>query len=255
MSQKQHTADIEHKLNHVSVSGATEGGQCLNRHVGRTEVSCSHMWQGFKQAEATSDLYNWPKYKGMKKMSLAVRYGTDGFRWRERRAPRQHEWDVGEPGPRGKSNHKDSANVPYYHEAHHLVPNGVLNGCINDAFGTIDAVLWAVRAGLLDEGYNINHKHNMVLLPLDAAIAKQLELPRHRAFGSYSHRTYSKHVKTKVKKIISANQQNIDNCELTKYSDMKDQLVSLSKTLFERVVKAGKEGVSSLDDMSRQRFK
>ncbi|WP_437739445.1 AHH domain-containing protein [Sorangium sp. So ce302] len=255
MSQKQHTADIEHKLNHKPVSRATEGGQCLNRHVGRMEVSCSHSWQGFKKAELTSGLYDWPKYEGMKKTTLAVRCGTSGFRWRERKAPRPHEWDVGELGRRGKVNHKDSANVPYYHEAHHLIPNGVLNGCIQDKFDTIDAVLWAVRAGLLDEGYNINHKDNMILLPLDAAIARQLELPRHREFSSYSHRTYSKHVKAKVNKILSANQQNIDNCELTKYSDMKDQLVSLSETLFRRVVTAGKEQVSSLDDMGKQRFR
>lgn len=254
MGEKQHTADVEHKLNHVMVQSSVEGGQCLNRHMGRQHCTCSHQYQGYWRATLTPKLYNWNKYEHVGNTKLAFRTKS-GFAFRNRKQPKEKEWDVDKPGRNNKTNHKDSSSIPYYHESHHIIPNSVLNGTIQDMFGSVDAVLQAVRGGLLDEGYNLNHHENLILLPLEAVIAKALQLPIHREFNVFGHRTYSKHVKTKVKKILGANQQNIDNCELTKYSDMKDQLVDLSRTLFDRIVQAGKDGIASLDEMNKQRFK
>jgi len=254
MSDKQHTADKERKLAHKTVSKSTEGGKCLNSHMGRSKNSCSYQWQGFHKAQKKKALYNWNKYDGIGSRKLAMRTSS-GFVWVSRPTPRKGDWDVGATIYKGRVNHADHCDTPYYHEAHHIIPDSVLRNCIQELFGEMAPVLWKVRAKLLQEKYNLNHKGNMILLPLDAVVARALELPRHREFNVRSHNTYSRHVMRRVKKILKVNQQNIANCKLVKYTKTKDQLISLSKTLFDRIVAAGKAQVSSLNDMNAQRFK
>ena len=46
-----HHQDADFLKKHIKEPDTTEGGACLNRHEGRKENSCSHIWQAMKKAE------------------------------------------------------------------------------------------------------------------------------------------------------------------------------------------------------------
>jgi hypothetical protein len=255
-SSTQHWKAFDSKLNHHTSSASDgSGGKCLNRCEGRKQnCSCSHTWQGYLKATETSDLYNWPKYKGIGAQTLMFRRkpkeGESATVMRQCRAPREGDWNVGVKyckRKNGKVNFLESANFPYYHEAHHMVPNSVLNGVISLLFGEPEAVLVLFRKGLMDEEYNLNYKVNMIILPLEEVIADAIGLPRHRQTNAFDHKVYSKKVKTKLKKILSSNQQEIRNHDDPKYTACKAQIEALSEDLFGQIKRAGHVGV--LNDM------
>jgi len=245
----KHWKAFDSKLNHHTSSAADgSGGKCLNRCEGRKpNCSCSHTWQGYLKAKDNRELYDWPKYEGIGAQTLMYRRkaqeGQSATVRRRVRAPRAHDWDVDKPCPRnGKINFLESASTPYYHEGHHMVPNSVLNSTISDLFGKPESLLILFRKGLMDEEYNLNYKINMIILPLEAVIADALQLPRHRELSAFDHKTYSKKVKNKLKKVLSANQQDIRNHDNPKYSACKAQIEALSTSLFKQIVKAGHVG-------------
>lgn len=260
-SQEQHQSDIDNKLNHHTAANTTEGGKCLNRHEGRAKNSCSHQWQGFKKAQSDKALYNWPKYKDVgrrKQIFLGPKVKDEPStvsKWIS--APGEKEWDVAKwnttniTGGRVQ-NHAQLCNVPYYHEAHHVVPNSTLRETLLQQFGK--DLINKIRGGLLDEKYNLNHKDNMILLPMDKKVASALKLPIHREVTMRSHSKYSAKVKSELEKVLDAQQEAMVDHESPKYKACRDAIVSLSKRLYTRIVAAGAAGVEGLDDMSKQRF-
>jgi A nuclease family of the HNH/ENDO VII superfamily with conserved AHH len=69
------------------------------------------------------------------------------------------------------------------HEAHHMVPNSELRGPIEDVGKDtpLEAdLIRLIRGGLLNEGYNLNDKLNMIILPMCLPASKALGLPTHR---------------------------------------------------------------------------
>jgi len=261
MSEEQHAWD-DANLVHVKASGV-DGGHCLNRHEGRAKNnSCSHQWQGFKKAEDFHTDYDWPLYENIAghQMPFFVKAekGESSVEWRTVGKPEEGDWDVGKNYPRKingetRVNHQDHCNTPYYHEAHHVIPNSTLRLTIVEMFPD-EPVTRSIRGGLLDEGYNLNHKSNMILLPLGEKVANALRLPRHRELAMRSHPTYNDNVATQVKKVLKVNQKNVADCKLVKYSKMKRDLTNLSEKLFDRIKNAGKAAVGSLDMMSPNRF-
>jgi len=111
-------------------------------------------------------------------------------------------------------NFSDSARVPYYHQAHHILPNAVLNTSIDDAAEQAGARLYRlVRIGLLNAMYNLNYKDNMIILPMDRDVSMAIKLPRHLHLNQMKHAAYSKLIKSRVAPVIQDYASLIDDGE------------------------------------------
>jgi hypothetical protein len=260
MSEKQHAKDIK-KFEDLH----KQGGACLNRHVSefKTGDTCSHRWQAFEDANDHAELYNWDKYEplstqGSVKTSAFVSSGKLWPPWyRQKLAPpTAHAWDVG----RGK-NFQDKCYVPYWHNAHHMVPNGELRGAIagcGKGFKSPSKVVWAVREGLLKAAYNLNDKKNMIVLPMDRAIGRVLELPVHLStVTARSHGAYSKNVRDQLDDLFSdvkLQLKNHDASDPPNFGALKKRIEKLSGHLHGAIEKAGITGVKYLDSMPKASF-
>jgi hypothetical protein len=208
----------------------------LNRHIGGvTKSACSHRYQAWLRAKDDDDWYNWPAYQSLarkdggqqefqthipdhwdilgttagqsSKETYRRNHSDDNRWWNER--PKQGDWDVTHPAGSGykEGNFRTSSYLPYWHQSHHIVPNGVLNGTISKASDNVGGpagyyLEQAIRTGLLEAKYNLNHKDNMVILPLDGEVSKAIQLPRHLAMRKRNHPAYSDLVEKNVQKII-----------------------------------------------------
>ncbi len=209
-----HHQDASFLKKHVK-TGGTEGGACLTRHEKRQENnSCSHIWQAYvkateEEAGPVGVMYNWPKYQSLqgKSYKTGARKAKKGIFPRglaiDKTGPEPHDWDVGKG-----QNFKDW-RIPYWHNAHHIIPNGVLAECISGAAGEDSRLSLLLRSGLLGAKYNLNHKINMVILPMAEDVARALGLPRHligpqkRGAGEVrSHVNYSRQVKDKLEGVM-----------------------------------------------------
>jgi hypothetical protein len=266
MSEEQHAKDLEDlKDKHQKV-----GEACLNRHVGHYAVSntCSYRGQAYKKATSDKQLYDWPRYEPLSKRTSGIQTAarTEGGKtipeWYqlELQAPKEGDWNVATKG-----NFQDKCYKPYWHESHHVVPNSTLRAAIA-AVGTGMAdppgMVLAVRGGLLDEGYNLNNKANMIILPMDREVGLTIGLPKHRKTKDYrSHSTYSKYVRWELDKIFGKIREASDKHAKQNYVDAKEAIEGLAKRLYQAIVDAGeamKEAAGSkdsLDDMTKDQFK
>ena len=251
----EHAADNEDFPDkHVKVDGSTEGGACLTGHEsGRksappgyvTEVSCNYRWQGFKRALDDKSIYNNKAPVGKRVTQTA--WGRAGGRgWNQPAA--KSAWNVTATGV----NFRTSCNKPYWHEAHHIVPNGELRDSINAVGkGKQSGIYRAViRLGLLEEKYNLNHKPNMIILPMDGNVAKHVGLPRHRQNAAvWSHkRTVPTFVAGSTRFSDRFVRRNLPTERSRPYKACKTQIVNVSRTTRSQIVAAG--GNVSIDDAS-----
>lgn len=259
MSEKQHAKDLK------KLTGHKVGGACLNRHV--TEVkegdSCSHRWQAYLNAkDHAKQLYNWPLYKPLSeqssiKTSVTKLAGGKIFPdWYKRslKPPKKNEWNVDQ----GK-NFKSKCYVPYWHNAHHVVPNSELRKAILKVGEDMEAPVttaYLVRQGLLTKKYNLNSKKNMIILPMDRTVGKTLQLPVHlKSPTARSHGAYSKNVGTQLKTIFTPVQAALErHKEPPDYKDCKDELEHLSEHLHSQIIAAGKSGTRYIDQMAASLF-
>ena len=266
MSEEQHAKDLEDlKDKHLKV-----GEACLNRHVGYYAVSntCSYRGQANKKAKADSQLYDWPRYEPLSKRTSGIQTAArsengktipDWYKT-ELTPPKEGDWDVAKAG-----NFQDKCYTPYWHEAHHVVPNSTLRAAIA-AVGTGMAdppgMVLAVRGGLLDEGYNLNHEKNMIILPMDREVGLTIGLPKHRKTQDHrSHSAYSKYVRLELDKIFGKIREASDKHAKQNYGDCKKQIEALSEDLYQAIIDAGeamKKAMGpkdALDDMEEDQFK
>ncbi|HWO08607.1 MAG TPA: hypothetical protein VNN80_03985, partial [Polyangiaceae bacterium] len=202
-------------------------------------------------------------------------------RWR----PRRGEWDLTGSGLGWRKvdgggakqltfpNFQGHAHVPYWHNAHHILPNGVLNSALLDAAKADMALFYLTRTGLLEAGYNLNDKVNMVLLPMDTVVAAALCLPCHiadiqtppvapnkkkpRPKKKVEHDVHSAKVKAEVDEVIQEYASQLD----TKKHDQdlpaftKEKLERISRRLFMRLkLWAGKARGGALDEAPDKLF-
>lgn len=211
-----HHLDERFLKKHIK-TGNTGGGACLNRHERRKENnSCSHQWQGYKKAESDPGVYDYPKYA-----SIVGKQHKTGARTAKRGnifpkgmqlstvGPNPYDWDIG--GQKTTANNFKDWRIPYWHNAHHIIPNGVLAECIADASAEDKSLRLLIRAGLLGAKYNLNHMVNMIILPMGQEVAHALGLPRHllgdKPPPGYrrevrSHGDYSRKVKDKLESVM-----------------------------------------------------
>lgn len=246
MSDEQHTWDAKHLSAAHHEAADSNGGRCLNSHPPvdyRENKSCSYRWQGYVRAGEKDNLqyYLWPA-------SASLQPPTRGA-W---------DWGHGE-------NYK-KASQPFANEAHHIVPDAEFRSAIasvGSGSPLEHEITCLVREGLLEEGYNLNHRVNIIILPMTLAHSRAVGLPKHRlTFTTFHHSAYSKYVRDELDKIFSPMQERVDECPDKRpvYRKCRKQLDGLSALLHERIVEAGRlmkqklmQG-DSLDHIPEQHF-
>ena len=222
MGKDNHFTDEELEELHQPKEGA-EGKGCLIRHQPRTEDhQCSHQWQARVKAESDPTVYNYPAYEdlcGTDKFETAARKtGPDtvfpkdyakligGNYMKDSPTHEGREWDL------GKGENFDHFLEPYWHNAHHIIPNGALKNEINQTSNNDSRLPNMIRYCLLKASYNLNDKKNMIILPQGRVVAKALKLPRHLKGDEvgpdekgefFSHADYSRNIQSKLKKIMN----------------------------------------------------
>lgn len=228
-------ADLE-KL-HQPPEGAGGKG-CLTRHQRREEGhKCSHQWQAGVKARS-----HWKVYvvKGHPNLNPLA---PDAF-----------------------THFKN----PYWHNAHHIIPNGSLKTAIADAGKGTAGMTNLIKQGLLKAQYNLNDKINMVILPMQMEFGVLLRLPRHlkgdqvgpgEKSEMFSHAAYSDEAEEKLRpimdqyKAIAADAMKDAEKEHKKpdATFSKQALETLSDTLYKAIKSAGKEepgqALSNLTDL------
>jgi hypothetical protein len=184
--------------------------------------------------------------------------------------PRKGEWDLHASSFFGRyPNFLRWSKAPYWHNAHHIIPDGVLNGCISEVAKSAESnrLYILIRSGLLDAKYNLNHKDNVVILPMGKEVAKALGLPRHISGieaepgvtrQDRSHTVYSANVEKEVKKVISKYAEQIDEGVHDEEADQlsKIELEVISENLYIRLREWGKKSSGeSLDSIPADLFK
>lgn len=245
MSTAQHFADMKNlKGKHVKVDDALDGGRCLNRHQARATNSCSHQWQAQRRGETEiKKIYNWPAYKDMKAAKQVFFQGKTANVGK----PSNGDWDA------GAGDNFKHCNKPYFHEAHHIVPNSTLKKAIDEAFKKASTIRY-IRGALLDAGYNLNHMSNMINLPLDTAVANALKLPRHRVLPRMHHNDYSVVVQEQlVKKFAMVAAVLDDHDDATIGNNLKEWIVAYAGHLFWQILEAGREpDMTALDEVAAE---
>lgn len=262
MGAPQHTWDIETlKKKHVPDKGTladTEGGACLIRHgaVRRNgkliESSCNHAWQGWKKAQTGAEhgRYDWPAYRPLSRAGeqKTLRLMDRGGIMRTRNAPTQGEWDLTHG-----SNFQRNCNTPYWHEAHHIVPNSVLERAVDNVVKDSDAPQTykeLIGCGLLDAKYNLNHMENLILLPGEERVAAVLRLLRHLETERHrDHLPYRQYVLSKVQPKLAPVQAELEAHGTPDYEASADDIVGVSRTVRSEIKRAGSRGTgASLDE-------
>jgi len=289
MSQEQHTWDVKnmpsmHKVKTGPDCTARGVGACLNRHnSGRSRVtgylfksSCNYRYQAFRRALGEdSGKYNWPAYESIHERVQTTKRGkprktitlVSRTRGGQKRHPLPTEQDKAWDISADRKNFQTRCNVPYWHEAHHIIPNAELQQAIAKAGAggeRAEVYNFLIRFWLLRERYNLNHMTNMILLPMAREVAYALGLPRHRVSAkARSHGAYSTNVRLELDKIMGLIQEELQkHITLPGYDICKEQLESLSERLRKGIEEAGASMKkteewknNSLDDMKEKDFK
>ena len=195
-------------------------GKCLTRHQKRSEGhQCSHQWQAQVRAETEDfDVYKHDKYHslcGKGRWETAVLPGST-FPWGygQTRAAPSHAKKNWDPGKSGNFTHFIK---PYWHNAHHIIPNRALSTAIGKAGAQDARIPNLIKSGLLKAGYNLNDMVNMIILPMERRIAATLGLPRHlkRDEGGpgkpefRSHSDYSARVEGRLESIVDGYKKTV----------------------------------------------
>ena len=233
MSRANHITKADLEKLHQPPKGAPGKG-CLTRHQKRTpDHQCSHQWHAGERAKGD---------------------------WRVYEVPGASHLSVNRPG------NFDHFKVPYWHNAHHIIPNGALKGAITKAGKEKAGLTNCIKQGLLKATYNLNDKINMIILPMEQDVGDLIKLPRHlRGDGTrrFSHPDYSREAEESLKDIIDSYKQialDAINAVEGKHEKpnatlSKTALETLSNRLYEDIKKAGQEtGGMSLDEITPSLF-
>jgi hypothetical protein len=216
----------------------TEGGACLTGHLydfaeKKNQKTCNYRYQAYEQAKAETRIRN-RLHSYERKLpqvhhedgQLLLFITTSVFKSKKRGLwpaclsvymplPRVPDWHLGGPATailRERIDKKTTDNViqpgmnftnmrwPYWNNAHHLISKGRFKATII-GHGAVMSEL--IQTALLKAKYNINHKLNMLLIPMDKEVAAILGFLRHLQLGhddapvrkeKRAHRIYDKMV-------------------------------------------------------------
>jgi hypothetical protein len=268
MSNEEHSWNAKeleklHKRTTGKEASIVDGaGACLNRHNSNrnkrtgflTKSSCNYRWQAFRRAlDIDKAKYNWPAYESIQELVQKTRRGkartTIDLLSRTKGGTKRHPvpndnnkaWDITADG----KNFQTQCTKPYWHESHHIIPNGEFQASIAEAGKgepLEEVYVGLIRAGLLREKYNLNHMNNMIILPMAKEVAYALGLPRHRVSrDERSHVAYSNQVRADLDKIFKPIQKQVKEHRKPPpdYDECKQDLEELSELLREGILSVG----------------
>jgi hypothetical protein len=261
LGKDNHFSDAEIEALHQPASGA-KGKGCLVRHQERTEDhQCSHQWQARVKAEDDRHIYDYPKYKKFcgsdyykseariteSKNPFPQDYAKKikGVLMNKRPTHEGKEWDV------GKNDNFNHFIKPYWHNAHHIIPNGALKNAISETADSDARLPNIIRYCLLKASYNLNDKINMIILPQGKLVAEALGLPRHLKGDEvgpdeegefFSHVDYSDTIQLKLDKIMNNYKKSLAEALKEKHPQpptnlSKQMLEDLSKEIYSALIK------------------
>ena len=249
--------------------------RCNGQNRGREEDNlCSHIWQAYVKAQDYPEMYNYPAYKslcGEGVFRSAARVSKRGkcypsryamkHRFPFKKKPRPGQWDLGI-----KRNFQHFLK-PWWHNAHHIIPNSTLRKAISKASESDSRLYNLIRGGLLMGSYNLNDKVNMVILPMGEEVANSIGLPRHlkgheagpnESKKYFNHPDYNARVKIRLSPVIdsykSIAQQALEDHPGVPKKIAADQLDQISKVIFVSLRKAGPFLRGSLDKLKFPTF-
>ncbi|MFY0570110.1 AHH domain-containing protein [Archangium lansingense] len=283
MSDSDHIKLEDYKDLHQPKGGAGGKG-CLWSHESKYKDGhrCSYRWQAYEHAKEDKHLYNYPAYKslcvdhkpsrrdsfptaayaGPKKRVPTDTYamwntfsdhGAPSISQPMKKKPRPGMWNLEYPG-----NFTGDFDKPYWHNAHHIIPRSVLQDELKEADKDDPRISPMIAQGLLRAEYNLNDKLNMVILPMDRAVAEALNLPRHLLghqakvgedlFGTREetdHPNYSRRIRLMLRPVM--NQYRAIMAAKLKEDHpgppdalAREQLEQVSRTIYKAIVTAGK---------------
>ncbi len=295
MPDEKHVKDTDLLGDHHTVSKSTEGGKCIWGGIANYEQnSCSYRYQAKEKALEAAEKEIYHSYKDKLEAGEiddeipTLAWPTDGksgpsmnpqrylFKLSK---PEDGEWDVDGPKKTVKRSTDDpkftkkdtikkghnfrKERWPYWNQAHHLIPKAsFLNKIAELTESKPPTYPVIIKKAFLEAKYNINHKINMMFLPMDKEVGKIISLPRHITlsltdgpdqkpeFGN--HKIYNDQVEDELEKIVNSCIKKIDDAvEEGGHPELqadfaKDDLETLSKDLRKLIKKFGKEGSSGL---------
>lgn len=133
------------------------------------------------------------------------------------------------PGGANNKNFK-TANLPYLHQYHHLLPGNVLH----EVFGYRELGI------LMLGGYNLNDGWNLIILPMQYKIAKIMKLPQHLG----SHPEYDAKIRDYLKGVINdikevRNEEGHPTIDRDNVSNVKKDLDEFEEYLFGEIITWG----------------
>jgi A nuclease family of the HNH/ENDO VII superfamily with conserved AHH len=232
------------------------------------EGPCNHRWQGYLRASVEDpgdyNHRNWRWYGQFLESNTRKRYrrvvvfpsnGRMIPRQFMARRPKPGEWNIGgaDRSP-GATNYRTTCNRPFWHEAHHIIPNGSFkNAIVAVGKGTDKHSEYTheIKRGLMTEKYNLNNKVNMIILPIVSRIAKAIGLPMHvdrLGTTNVRHTSYSDHVEQRLDEIFGPIEKTLEAHEKPAYKDCRSDLERFSGTLRTEIKSLGKTG-QALDEL------
>lgn len=236
---------------------------CLTRCTSKRQPSnpCSHICRAVEQTEDHASTYDYPTYIELCSNTNDYFLPTSSSRARLTRCPRPNEWDV------GVGNNFQHYRVPYWHNAHHIIPNGVMRSGIAKVGKEDSRLPRLIKYALLKAEYNLNFKENMVILPMQSAIAQALALPRHLKGDEvgpgelpeiFSHPDYSTMVENELVPVLNRYKQMLADATKKEHlalpgSLSRTALEQLSRDTYVQILSYGSTAtvVGSLADVAR----
>lgn len=284
MSSSGHITPKDLEDLHQPKEGAGGKG-CLTRHQSRQEDhKCSHQWQAYLKAEEHPTMYNYPSYAklcGEGRFVTGARISKKRNFWPPsyamehtfdeqgnwipyKKRPKPKQWDI------GVENNFKHYLKPYWHNAHHIIPNSTLSKAIDAALKDEEdpSLGDMIRGGLLKGEYNLNDKVNMIILPMDKAVGDAMNLPRHimgheagpnEKAQYWDHPDYSRLVQLGLRPVMVGYKQAIKDAIKDKHHEKiptklaKEQLEEASDAVFQVIKNPAEYNVSfrgdSLDEV------
>jgi len=168
------------------------------------------------------------------------------------------------------------AEHPFPHNAHHIVPRGVLHQGIDGVAGqaepNVTDMYNLVVGGLLTEPYNLNAQPNVIILPTQRPAAERLGLPRHLDDAeARSHPIYSSMVSAQVVPLFNQSYSGLAAEVAARAHDgpdptmpaMRGAIEAISNAIYEAIIvlaaalrakDAALDAVPSLDEISGELF-
>jgi A nuclease family of the HNH/ENDO VII superfamily with conserved AHH len=220
-------ADLEALHQPPEAEGAGGKG-CLTRHQRRkNDHQCSHQWHALVKAREDSSTYALSAYPNLSPLIS--------------------------PNKPGNYEH---FKRPYWHNAHHIIPNGSLKNAIANTGAAASGLPNLIKQGLLKATYNLNDKVNMIILPMERKWGVLLGLPRHLKRDEvgpnekqefFSHANYSDAAEKGLEPIMNGFKKMavaaMDSAKPHEKPDVqlsKEQLESLSRRIYSSIKTAGK---------------